>query len=154
MNNNYVLRQLRYIFDWNDAQMLQLFEKHSYACSKENLLFWLKKEEEENFQEMPDKALAAFLNAFIEEKRGKKDGETPKAEEILNNNLILLKIKIALQLRDTDIMELFQLVDLRVGKHEISAFFRHPSQAQFRPCQDQFLRNFLFGLKKKFRANS
>jgi uncharacterized protein YehS (DUF1456 family) len=44
-------------------------------------------------------------------------------------------------------------VDMRISKHELSAFFRNPNQSQYRPCQDQILRNFLHGLQLKYRDN-
>ena len=65
--------------------------------------------------------------------------------------MIFRKLKIALNLKDEDILEILKLVDLRIGKHELSAFFRNPSQSQYRPCQDQFLRNFLHGMQLKYR---
>ena len=96
--------------------------------------------------------LAVFLNGLIVFHRGKKDGETPKPEKKLNNNIIFRKLKIALNLRDDDIMHVFDLAKFDVSKHEISAIFRKTSQKQYRLCQDQFLRNFLQGLQTKYRA--
>ena len=115
--------------------------------------FWLKKEEDEAYQEMKDIELATFLNGLINLKRGKKEGPQAIPETELNNNIIFRKLKIALNFKDIDILEVFDLVDLKVGKHELSALFRNPNQSQYRECQDQFLRNFLYGLKMKFRPN-
>ena len=77
----------------------------------------------------------------------------PKPEKTLNNNLILRKIKIALALRDDDMVDILKLADLKVSKHEISALFRKETQSQYRQCKDQFLRNFLFGMQKKYRKD-
>ena len=104
-----------------------------------------------DFKGIYDKDLASFLNGFINLRRGKKEGPQPKPEKTLNNNLILRKLKIALNLRDDEMVEIFDLVDMRISKHEINAFFRKPTQSQFRFCKDQFLRNFLFGIQKKYR---
>ena len=154
MNNNDVLRQLRYIFNYADHQMVKVMEAADYSATTEQIVQWLKPEEDENFVEMKDKELAIFLNGFINLKRGKKDGPAFPPEEKLNNNIVFRKLKIALNFKDVDILEVFDSVDLKVGKHEISALFRNPKQSQYRECQDQFLRNFLFGLKRKFRPNS
>jgi uncharacterized protein YehS (DUF1456 family) len=94
--------------------------------------------------------MAIFLNGFINEKRGKKEGVQPEPEKRLNNNIILRKLKIALNLKDEDILEILMLADLRISKHELSAFFRNPNQEQYRLCKDQVLRNFLFGMQKKY----
>jgi uncharacterized protein YehS (DUF1456 family) len=104
--------------------------------------------------DLKDQELALFLNAFINHKRGKKEGEQPVAEKHLTNNAILRKLKIALNLRDEDMLAILMLADLRISKHELSAFFRNPNQSQYRLCNDQILRNFLFGLQVKYAPKS
>ncbi len=69
----------------------------------------------------------------------------------MNNNLVLRKLKIALTLDDTEMLEIFGLVGFHISKHEISAFFRKPDNSHYRDCKDQILRNFLVGLQMKFR---
>jgi uncharacterized protein YehS (DUF1456 family) len=100
-----------------------------------------------------DKELAIFLTGFIVEKRGKKEGEEPKPEKSLNNNIIFRKLKIALNYKDEDILEILDQRGMRISKHELSAFFRHPDQPQYRPCKDQILRNFLHGLQAKLNPS-
>jgi uncharacterized protein YehS (DUF1456 family) len=148
---NDILRRLRYTFDFNDDKMLELFESAGYISSRAEISDWLKKEDDPDFQQMEDVHLATFLNGLINELRGKRDGPQPAPETKLNNNIIFRKIKIALNLRDEDILDVFQLADLKVSKHEVSALFRNPKQKQYRPCKDQFLRNFLHGLQLKYR---
>jgi uncharacterized protein YehS (DUF1456 family) len=114
---------------------------------------WLKKEDDPAYQNLDDQHLAIFLNGFINEKRGKKEGEQPETEKRLNNNLIFRKIKIALNLKDDEIVDLFKLVDMRISKSEIGAFFRNPNQEKYRLCNDQFLRNFLQGMQAKYKPN-
>ena len=64
----------------------------------------------------------------------------------LTNNDIIKKIRVALQLRDDDIIEILGLVDYKIGKTELSAFLRREDHAKYMPMQDQILRNFLNGL--------
>ena len=151
MTNNDILRRLRYAFDFNDKKMMKIFALADYDASREEISNWLKKEDHDDHIGIYDKHLAIFLNGFINLKRGKKEGEQPKPEKTLNNNLILRKLKIALQLTDEDIVEILKLADLRVSKHEINAFFRKPGQRQYRQCKDQILRNFIHGLQIKHR---
>ena len=125
-----------------------------YEASREEISSWLKKEDQEGHVGIYDKYLAIFLNGFINLNRGKREGEQPKPEKTLNNNLIFRKLKIALSMTDEDIVEILKLVDLRVSKHEINAFFRKPGQRQYRQCKDQILRNFLHGLQVKHRNES
>ena len=57
-------------------------------------------EDHPGFIAMIDQELAVFLNGLINEKRGKKEGEQPIAEKIINNNLVFRKIRIALNLKE------------------------------------------------------
>ncbi|MGB0522357.1 MAG: DUF1456 family protein [Flammeovirgaceae bacterium] len=151
MKNNDILRRLRYTFDFNDTKMIELFDSGALTVNRSEVSNWLKREDDEEFEELYDVQLAAFLNGFINDKRGKREGVQPKPEKSLNNNTILRKLKIALNLKDEDMVEVLALADLRVSKHEINAFFRKPTQKQYRVCKDQILRNFLHGLQLKYR---
>lgn len=64
----------------------------------------------------------------------------------LTNNDILKKLRVALQLRDEDIIEILGLVDFKISKSELGAFFRKEDNPKYMPLQDQILRNFLNGL--------
>ena len=150
MTNNDILRRLRYLFDYSDSQMLELFRLTDYEVSLNEMSAWLKKEDDPMFLELQDKDLAIFLNGLIIEKRGKKDGPIPEPEDPLSNNMILKKLKIALNLKSDDIIELFTLIDKKISPHELSAFFRHPDHKSYRHCMDQYLRNFLTALQMKY----
>lgn len=64
----------------------------------------------------------------------------------LTNNDILKKIRVALKLRDDDIVEILRLVDFKISKSELGAFFRKDDHPKYMELQDQILRNFLNGL--------
>ena len=151
MTNNDILRRLRYTFNYNDGQMMALFALADRPATRQQVSAWLKKADEAEYQELSDEQLAIFLNGLIAEKRGKREGPSPVPEKELNNNIILRKLKIALNLRDTDMLAIFDLANMRVSKHELSALFRKPHQKQYRDCEDQFLRNFLNGLQRRHR---
>lgn len=151
MNNNDILRQIRYTFDFNDTKMIELFSLAELEVNRSQVSNWLKKEDDPAFQEITDHQMAIFLNGLINDKRGKFEGEQAEAEKRLNNNIIFRKLKIALELRDDDIIEMFRSVDMNISKPELSSFFRNSKHRQYRECKDQFLRNFLFGMQKKYR---
>jgi len=153
MTNNDILRSLRYTFDFSDAEMIDLFAQADHTVNRSEVSNWLKKDEDPDFQEMSDRELAIFLNGLINQKRGKREGAQPEPEERLNNNNILRKLKIALNLKDEDMLEILKSVDRHISKHELSAFFRKPEQPQYRPALDQILRNFLHGLQLKYRGD-
>ncbi|WP_417351499.1 DUF1456 family protein [Flavobacterium alkalisoli] len=64
----------------------------------------------------------------------------------MNNNDVFKKLRVALQLRDDQIVEIMELVDFRVSKAELGAFFRNADHPNYMDCGDQVLRNFLNGL--------
>ncbi|WP_347174743.1 DUF1456 family protein [Polaribacter uvawellassae] len=64
----------------------------------------------------------------------------------LTNNDIFKKLRVAHKLRDTDIIEICKLVDFKVSKGELGAFFRNEEHPKYMECGDQILRNFLNGL--------
>lgn len=154
MLNTDILRRLRYTFDFDDNQMMSLFASGGVKVNREQVSNWLKKEEDEGYQPCNDRLLAAFLNGLINDKRGKRDGPQPEPEQQLNNNVILRKLKIALNMQDEDILATLQLARLRFSKHELSALFRKPTHKHYRQCQDQILRNFLMGLQQKYRPDN
>lgn len=64
----------------------------------------------------------------------------------LTNNDIIKKLRVALELRDDDIVDILKLVDFKISKSELGAFFRREDHPKYMPLQDQILRNFLNGL--------
>jgi uncharacterized protein YehS (DUF1456 family) len=151
MTNNDIIRRIRYIFDFSDSKMIELFAQADLKVTRSQISEWLKKEDDPTCHNLNDYQMAVFLNGLINDKRGKKEGAQPVAEKRLNNNIIFRKLKIALNLKDENILEILDLANFRISKHELSAIFRNPSQNQYRTCNDQFLRNFLVGLQIKYK---
>ena len=152
MTNNDILRRLRYCFDLSDKTMIAIFAQADSQVTREQVSNWLKKEDDVDYQSCNDRLMATFLNGFINYKRGRREGDQPKPESQLSNNLILKKLNIALNLRSDDVLAILELAGFRLSKHELSAFFRKPGNKHYRECKDQVLRNYLQGLQLKYRA--
>ena len=151
MNNNDVLRRVRYTFDLDDRAMIGVFELAGHSVTRAEVSDWLKGDEDPAFVLLTDHQLALFLNGFIVKRRGPRDGPAAVAETVLTNNIILVKLKIALDLRAEAMLELVCSRDLKLSRHELSAFSRKPGHKHYRKCQDQVLRNFLQGMQAKYR---
>jgi uncharacterized protein YehS (DUF1456 family) len=134
--------------------MIAVFGAAGQQVTRAQISDWLKKEDDPAFQNCTDKQLAMFLNGLIIDKRGKQEGPLPEPEQHVTNNLVLKKLKIALDLKGEDILEIMGLVRFAISQHEISSFFRKPDNKHYRECKDQILRNFLKGLQVKYRANA
>ena len=152
MNNNDVLRRIRYTFNFNDKKMIALFASAGLQVTREQVSQWLKKDNDTDFVDCVDMELAYFLNGFINEKRGKKEGPNATAEKRLSNNIILTKLKIALNLKAEDLIALLDSVDFRLNKPELSAFSRKTDHKHYRECKDQVLRNLLQAIDKKYHV--
>jgi uncharacterized protein YehS (DUF1456 family) len=152
MTNNDILRRIRYILDLSDSQMISIFSLADHPVTREQISAWLKKDDDPAYQKCSDTKLAIFLNGLINDKRGKKEGAQPDPEKRLTNNIIFVKLKIALNLKADEICEIMALANFPVGKHELSAFFRRPDHKHYRECKDQILRNFLKGAQLKYRS--
>ena len=153
MTNNDILRRIRYAFDFSDSKMIAIFGLANLEVTREQVSDWLKKEDDPAYQNCTDVELAIFLNGLINDKRGKKEGPQPEPEKRLTNNIIFRKLKIALDLKADDVLDILALANLRISKHELSAFFRRSDHKHYRSCKDQILRNFLKGVQLKYRDN-
>jgi uncharacterized protein YehS (DUF1456 family) len=133
--------------------MIAIFGLADYPVTRTQISDWLKKDDDPAYKNCSDIQLAAFLNGLISDKRGKREEPPPKPERRLNNNIILRKLKIALDLKDEEILDILGLAALPMSKHELSAFFRKPDHKNYRTCKDQILRNFLRGLQIMHRTD-
>lgn len=154
MLNNDILRRVRYALTLNDREMIEIFALSNHEISRENLLHLLKKENEDNFVAMNNQLMTLFLDGLITFKRGKLENPAapPVAQISLTNNVILKKLRIALEFKEEDMLTIFQLADFKLSKGELSAFFRQKGHKHHRDCGDQALRNFLQGLILHFRT--
>lgn len=153
MTSNDILRRIRFTFELSDDTMIQTFELGGLTTTRTEVSAWLKKEDAEGYIKISDFQFAAFLNGFINFKRGKKEGEQPAPEKKLTNNIILRKLKIALDMHDDDMLKMLESVEYPISRHELSAFFRKPDNEKYRICHDQIMRNFLNGMQKKYKGD-
>ena len=155
MNNNDVLRRVRDVFDFNDSKMMALFTLGNanieQTISRAEISDWLKKEDDPTHKVCTDTMLATFLNGLIVDKRGARDGPALVPEKRITNNSVFTKLKIALNFKAEDVLEVLNSTGHTLSKHELSAFFRKPTHKHYRECKDQVLRNFLKGLQLKYR---
>jgi uncharacterized protein YehS (DUF1456 family) len=145
--------------------MLEMLELAGKPLDKEMLAAYFIKEEEPGFTPCPDAVLEALLDGMIVKYRGRKEdaqGGSPqqpskgsgqssagtRSSPILDNNMILKKLRIALELKEEDLMAIMKLAGVELSSHELSALFRKKEHKNYKPCMDQFLRNFLAGLAK------
>jgi len=152
--NNDVLRRLRYAFDYSDQQMMDVFAQADCKVTRDQVCNWLKADEDPGFVFCDDITLATFLNGLINALRGKKDGPQSDPEQQLSNNMIFMKLRIALNLKSDDVLAMLEDSGMSLSQHELTALFRKPGHKHYRECKDQILRNFLKAVQVKCRGES
>ena len=155
MNNNDVLRSIRYALDLSEPAIVNIIKLSEHEIERLAVAALLKKEDEEGYVECSDETLTSFLDGLIVHKRGKSE---PKPEPVkkpasrLTNNTILKKLRIAFELKEEDLHAILEQAGFAVSKPELSALFRKKDHKNYRACGDQILRNFLKGLTLRHRG--
>lgn len=154
MTNNDVFRRLRYAININNQTVVEIFKLSGLKMGQSDITALVKKEDEEGFVECSDLVLESFLDGLIAHKRGKREGQADQAKKaapLLTNNEILRKIRIALELKEEQMLAVFKLANFPTSKSELTALFRAKTHENYKECGDQLLRNFLKGLTIKYR---
>lgn len=147
MTNNDVLKSIRYILNVHDSVLVQICALAGYALPQADVAKYLNHEEHPDYVECPHVVMAHFLNGLIIHKRGKDESRPPLPIQVpITNNITLKKLRVAFELKDTDIIGLIEKAGLKITKAELGAFFRNADHRNYRECGDQFLRNVLKGL--------
>lgn len=152
MTNNDILRRIKLAFKFDETKMRQIFACAGFNVSSEQITDWFRPEDELEFQDVADIQLAIFLNGFIVAENGPKSKEKIKHEKELTNNLILGKLKTALNLKDIEIIQLLKSVQYTISQAELKALLCKPNQEHYQPCKDQILKLFLQAIHTKYNS--
>ncbi|MCP5514249.1 MAG: DUF1456 family protein [Spirochaetales bacterium] len=155
MNNNDILRRIRYALDLRDSEVAAIFKHAGADIPESSVPGMVKKEDEEGFTECSDRELEMFLDGLIIDRRGKKENAAADPNLIkkadVANNMILKKLRIALDFKEADMLEMFRLGEFEISKSELSALFRNKNHKNYKECGDQLLKKFLNGITAHFR---
>lgn len=147
MINNHVIRSVRHMMNVTEPKLIEIIALGGAKITREELVPYLKKEDDEGFVNCPDKVMAAFLDGIILFKRGKDESRVfQPTEPPITNNIVLKKIRVAFELKEDDLVAIMKRAGLNVSPAELGSFFRRPDHRNYRDCGDQFLRNLLKGM--------
>ncbi|MFT5572550.1 MAG: hypothetical protein ACI9FR_001473 [Cryomorphaceae bacterium] len=159
MNNNDILRRLRFAFDFSNKDAVGLFSldpSSISAMTQSEFLARLAKDEDDDFVECSDIELCAFLDGLIVSKRGLREPAPAPSEKPphfrISKNDILKKLRIAMSYREQEMMETLKGGGSELSKSELGALFRAPGHKHYRACGGQALRNFIKGLTITLRG--
>ena len=149
MNNNALLRSIRDALVLDEATMIQIFKEAGREIGQSAVTGFLKTEEEDNYIPCANPIMGFFLDGLIIHYRGRKEGNPPQAAHPvteLSNNTILKKLRIAMDLKEEDVVDILTLGGVIMKKHEITALFRKEGHKHYHVCDDQLLRSFIKGV--------
>ena len=149
MKPGQALHKIRQALRLDDETMLEIYALEGYPMEEKRLKAILKKPSTKSHENATYEELGLFLDGLIRLRRGEIRNPPPEDAEIeLDNNLILKKLRIALQLRDMDMEAIFELGERPMSRAKLRDLFRAPDHPKYLPCPDAVLNDFLLGLEE------
>jgi uncharacterized protein YehS (DUF1456 family) len=147
MHNNEILGRLANALTLNDDSLAEIFALGGEAMTAADALARTREIDSEGALACTTDQLGRFLDGLILKKRGPRDTDgAPHAAVRLSNNAILKKLRIALTLKEDDVLRILAAGDSPTTRLALSPLFRKPGNKHYRTCSDAVLRSFLNGL--------
>ena len=147
MKTNDILYKIQKALNLSQEEMLEAYKLADYKMDAAHLDSLLKHRQDEGSKLCSYEELGVFLDGFVILKRGpspKKKNDDEAVE--LTNNLILKKLRIALELKEAETEIIFSLGEAELSKQQLASLFRKESHKNFKECSDELLMAFLDGL--------
>lgn len=149
MAKNDLLRSIRDTLHIDDATMVQIFGYAGRPVGQSTVASLMKTEDQDDYIPCSDPVLGFFLDGLIIHTRGQQEGKPPSIQKpvpVLTHNAVLKKLRIALDLKEDDLIGILKLAGVVVSTHELTALFRKQGHKHYKECSDRFLRDFLRGV--------
>jgi uncharacterized protein YehS (DUF1456 family) len=147
IKTNEILYRIQKALNLTTEEMLEAYKLEAYEMEASHLESLLKRRQDDGFRVATYEELGVFLDGLVTLKRGpspKKPNDDEAVE--LTNNLILKKLRIALELKEAETEIIFGLADVELSKQQLASLFRKEGHKNFRACSDELLMAFLDGL--------
>jgi len=147
LKTNDILYKIQKALNLTQEEILEAYKLAEYNMDATHLDSLLKRRQDEGSKLCSYEELGVFLDGFVILKRGpspKKKNEDEVVE--LTNNLILKKLRIAMELKEAETEIIFSLADVELSKQQLASLFRKEGHKNFKECSDELLMAFLDGL--------
>ena len=148
MRLSLVIQSLKEALNLNRKQILHIYSLENFIMDSKRLDDILKNPNKKSAKEATYEELGVFLDGLFQYKRGEKPTIPQDIEVELDNNLILKKIRSALNLKEYEIAIIFELADFKISKSQIKDIFRSNNHPKLKYCDDKTLKAFLEGLNE------
>lgn len=147
LTTNDILFKIKKALGLTAEQMVEAYTLQDFNMTPEHLQSLLKPRKNSTYVPCSYEELGLFLDGLVTLKRGPSSQKKEEDEEVeLTNNLILKKLRAALELKEFEIQIVFELVDVELSKQQLSSLFRKEGHKNFKACSDELLNAFLDGL--------
>jgi uncharacterized protein YehS (DUF1456 family) len=149
MKPGQLLYKIKEALHLDNETMMRIYELEGYPMSEKRLKAILKKPSAKGHESATYEELGIFLDGLIRLRRGEIANPPPEDAEIeLDNNLILKKLRIALELKDPDMEVIFELGERPLSRSKLRDLFRSPQHPKYLLCSGAMLNDFLLGLEE------
>jgi len=144
---NDILFKLKTALSLTNKEVIKAYALAEYEMREERLNNILKRRQDKGYEEATYEELGIFLDGLVLLKRGPSDKVASNNEAVaLSNNLILKKVRVAMELKERELVILFALAEVVLSKRQIGSLFRKEGGKNFKVCSDELLISFLEGL--------
>ena len=147
ISTNEILYRIQKALNLTTEDMIEAYNLEDYKMEASHLKSLLKRRQEDGFMLCSYEELGIFLDGLVTLKRGPSPKKTSNDEIVeLTNNLILKKLRIALELKEAETEIIFSLAEVELSKQQLASLFRKEGHKNFKECSDELLMAFLEGL--------
>jgi len=144
---NEILYHIQKALNLSIEEMIKAYTLEEYKMETSHLEALLKRRNDEGFMLCSYEELGLFLDGLVTLKRGPSPTKKNAEESVeLTNNLILKKLRIALELKEAETEIIFSLGEAELNKQQLASLFRKEGHKNFKECSDELLTAFLDGL--------
>ena len=147
ISTNEILYRIQKALNLTLEEIVEAYKLEEYEMEEKHLESLLARRQEKDFMLCSYEELGIFLDGLVTLKRGpspKKSNDDAVVE--LTNNLILKKLRIALELKEAETEIIFGLAEVELSKQQLASLFRKEGHKNFKECSDELLMAFLDGL--------
>jgi len=147
LKTNDILYKIQKALSLTQEEMIEAYKLADYKMAATHLDSLLKRRQDEDSKLCSYEELGIFLDGFVILKRSpstKKENNDEIVE--LTNNIILKKLRIAIELKEAETEIIFSLGEAELSKQQLASLFRKEGHKNFKECSDELLMAFLDGL--------
>jgi len=147
ISTNEILFRIQKALNLSLEDIVEAYKLENYKMLEPHLKDILKRRQDAGFMLCSYEELGVFLDGLVALKRGPSPKKSNNDEAVeLTNNLILKKLRIALELKEAETEIIFGLADIELTKQQLASLFRKETHKNFKPCSSELLMAFIEGL--------